>query len=94
MLAENLFLTHTLYTSIVLNQPFYLRECVLFIKESGTLSVTNPIWLVKNCLCLQYLITELKDMYSDFHFYRCTFHVHGKSSSGSLQVFLKAKFEN
>ena len=39
---------------------FFYRE------ESGTSLVTNPTWVVKTCLCLQYLNTELKEMYSDF----------------------------
>ena len=52
-------------------------------------SVTIPTWVDKTCLCFQYLTAELKQMYSEFTFDRCTFHVHGKSRSGSLHVFLE-----
>ena len=52
--------------------------------ELGTLLVTNPTWVVKTCLCPQYVITELKEMYSDLNFNWCTFHVHGKCRSGSI----------
>ena len=75
-LPDNLFLTCTLY-GIVLNWPLCSRKCFFCLfffcfwfffyrEESGTSLVTNPTWVVKTCLCLQYLNTELKEMYSDF----------------------------
>ena len=45
---------------------FFLFLVFFYREESGTSLVTNPTWVVKTCLCLQYLNTELKEMYSDF----------------------------
>ena len=45
---------------------FFVFGFFFYREESGTSLVTNPTWVVKTCLCLQYLNTELKEMYSDF----------------------------
>ena len=66
---------------------------VLILIEGNELSAQSKVtlislvgltWVVKTCLCLQHVITELEEMYSDLNFYRCTFHVHGKCRSGSI----------
>ena len=92
MLAENLFLTCTLYSTCTHSAFLPYGMCSFYHQELGTLSVKNPTWVVNTCLCLQYVITEIKEMSSDLNFLQVHFSCAWKMQK--WEYTWKSQFEN